>query len=499
MEYDAIIIGAGVGGLACGLKLSCEGKKVLLLEKQPLPGGFATTFSRKGFIFESAVHCVDTLTKTEEIRTFMDESGITKEITFINLDDFARIIYPDYDFVADFKQDNFISVLKSNFPQERKNIDRFFRAFDKFHRQFERFNHSRLPLGIKLLISPLAYPMIISTSISTAAQFVDKYIKDAKLKAIVTDIWRFTGLPPSRLSAIYFLLVFECYYYNSTAYVKGGFIKLFQAMVERIKESGSEVRFNTSVVKIITRDGKRVKSVVTDKGEEFSARTIVSNANAIDTLTKMLDVDAVKEEYGRKLASLEKSVSAFQIYLGLSVPAKTLGMNHSIFSISNAYDHDENYNYSMSGDYDRCSLELVDHAQIDPALAPQGKGTLLIMTLDNYANWRDLSEEQYQAKKKEVADKFIKRSEKYLPGLSKYIEVMEIATPRTMARFGTSPEGAIYGFAQTIGQSGINRLAQETKVKGLFLAGAWTMPGGGAHACFLSGIMAGELASKYLK
>ncbi|MDD5167028.1 MAG: NAD(P)/FAD-dependent oxidoreductase, partial [Candidatus Omnitrophica bacterium] len=301
MEYDVIIIGAGVGGLACGLKLSCQGKKVLLLEKQPLPGGFATTFSRKGFIFESAVHCVDTLTKTEEIRAFMDESGITKEITFINLDDFARIIYPDYDFVADFKQDNFISVLKSNFPQERKNIDRFFRAFDKFHRQFERFNHSRLPLGIKLLISPLAYPMIISTSISTAAQFVDKYIKDAKLKAIITDIWRFTGLPPSRLSAIYFLLVFECYYYNSTAYVKGGFIKLFQAMVERMKESGSEVRFNTSVVKIITRDGKRVKSVVTDKGEEFSARTIVSNANAIDTLTKMLDVDAVKEEYGRKL------------------------------------------------------------------------------------------------------------------------------------------------------------------------------------------------------
>jgi prolycopene isomerase len=91
------------------------------------------------------------------------------------------------------------------------------------------------------------------------------------------------------------------------------------------------------------------------------------------------------------------------------------------------------------------------------------------------------------------------RAEKYLPGLSKYIEVIEAATPRTMSRFSASPEGAIYGFAQTPKQSGINRLSQETKVKGLFLTGAWTRPGGGIHACFISGIDAADLALKYLK
>jgi prolycopene isomerase len=143
-------------------------------------------------------------------------------------------------------------------------------------------------------------------------------------------------------------------------------------------------------------------------------------------------------------------------------------------------------------------LELVDHAQIDPGLVPQGKGSLLIMTLDNYANWHNLTEEEYRRKKIEVANRLIARTEKYLPDLPKYIEAMEIATPRTMARFGSSPEGAIYGFAQTVQQSGMQRLSQKTAIKGLILAGAWTKPGGGIHACFISGIDAADLAMRYL-
>jgi len=499
MEYDAIVIGAGVGGLVSALKLSCQGKKVILIEKQPLPGGFATTFSRKGFIFESAVHCVDTLTENEEIRSFLDESDITKEVKFINLDDFARIIYPEHDFVADFKQNNFITTLKGSFPHETKNIDRLFREFDKFHKQFNNFYFSKLPDFVKLIISPVFYPLVIKASICTAAQFVDGYIKDVKLRAIITDIWRFAGLPPSRLSALYFLLIFECYYYNSSTYVKGGFMNLFKAMVERMRESGSEIKFNTTVMRIITQQGKRVKSVITDKGERFEAKVIISNVNAIDTLANMLDDDAIKESYRRKLASLEKSISAFQVYLGLRVPAKDLGMTNSILSVNTTYNHEDNLNYSLRGDYDICSLELVDHAQIDPSLAPQGKGTLLIMTLDNYANWSNLTADEYKKKKLDTANKLIMRAEKYLPGLSKHIEVMEVATPKTMSRFGSSPEGAIYGFAQTIEQSGINRLTQKTKIKGLFLAGAWTEPGGGIHACFLSGIDAADLALRYLK
>jgi len=116
MEYDAVIIGSWVAGLFCALKLSCAGKRVLVIEKQPIPGGLATTFSRKGFIFESSLHCVDALEKEGEIRNFLEETGIDKRINFVKLENFARIIYPGHDFVADFNCDNFISFLKNSFP-----------------------------------------------------------------------------------------------------------------------------------------------------------------------------------------------------------------------------------------------------------------------------------------------------------------------------------------------------------------------------------------------
>jgi prolycopene isomerase len=499
MDYDAIVIGAGVGGLTSALILSRQGKKVLLLDSQPVPGGYATTFKRKGFTFESSVHCVDGLGPDGDVRKFLDDNEIGKEIEFIELGSFARMVYPQDDFVADFERDNFMVLLKGKFPQESAAIDRLFRAMDKFYGQFDNFAYSNLPMWLKLILAPFLYLQVIKISRKTVREFIEDYVKDDKFLAIVTDIWRFTGTPPSRLSALYFLLVFRGYYYSPTAYVRGGVSKVFEAMVGQIRKNGSDVRFNAAVVKIITDKNDAVKRVVTGNGEEFHARAVISNANAIDTLTRMLDNEAMKKEYREELSSLEKSISAFQVYLGLKIPARDLGMNHYLFSVNMTYDHDEDFRYSLEGDYGKCSLELVDHSQIDPGLVPEGKGSLLIMTLDSYSNWKDLNEEEYNLKKQKVADMLISRVERYLPGLSKSIELMEVATPRTMLRFTSSSEGAIYGFAQTVGQAGINRLGQETRVRGLYLAGAWTRPGAGIHACLLSGMDAADLALKFLK
>jgi len=500
MDYDAIVIGAGVAGLTSALILSREGKKVLLLDTQPIPGGYATIFKRKGFTFESSVHCVDSLSTDCDIREFLDDNEVGDKVDFIELKDFSRMIYPEHDFITDFKRDNFVKFLKDKFPHESTGIDRLFRTLDKFYGQYDGFAYSDFPpLWLKYILMPFVYPLIIKVSMKTVKEFIGKYIKDEKLFAVITDIWRFTGTPPSRLSALYFFLVFRGYYYSSTAYVRGGMARLFEVMVGQIRKNGSESRFNTKVVKIITDKNNHVRGVVTDKGEEFHAKVVISNANAIDTLTRMLDNEIAKEEYRKKLSSLEKSISAFQIYLGLKVPTRDLGMDHYLYSVNMTYDHEENFRYSLEGDYEKCSLELTDHSQIDPGLVPPGKGSLLIMTLDSYSNWDGLSEEEYDRKKQKMADILISRVERYLPGLSENIEVMEVATPKTMQRFTSSSEGAIYGFAQTVGQAGINRLEQETRIKGLYLAGAWTRPGGGIHACFMSGINAAELASGHLR
>ncbi len=498
MVYDVIIIGAGVGGLFSALELAVKGKKVLLLERQPVPGGVVTGFKRKGFTFEASAHIVDALAQEGEVRQILDDAGVSQKINFIPMQEFGRVIYPEHNLLIKADLDNLKSLLKEKFPHEQAGIDIFFRQIASFYRQFDSFSNWPLPIWLKLGLSPVLFPAIIKTSCVTLEQFITKKIKDKKLRALICTIWAFIGQPPSQLSAFYFLIVLRGCWLEKTAYVQGGFSQIFKAMVERIRESGSEVKFNTTVAKIITQ-GKTVKGVVTDKGEEYLAKAVISNANAIDTLTKYIDQVALRKEYSAKLAQMEKSISAVTVYLGLDVSAKTLGLDCPLMSINESYDHDENFQRSLVGDYHKCNLALIDHSQLDPGLAPGGKSAISIMTLDSYANWQGLSPEEYKKKKQQVGQIIVSRLDKYIPGISSHVEVLEVGTPLTMERFALLPEGAVYGYSQTIAQSSINRLSQDTAIKGFFLAGAWTKPGCGVHGCVVSGKDAAGLALKFLK
>ena len=499
MEYDAIIIGAGMAGLTSALKLTSEGKKVIILERQPVPGGVGTSFRRKGFKFEASLHFVDALAPGEEVRNFLDDQGVGQRIEFIELKEFGRVIYPEHDFVVGNDFESTKSWCKANFSDEAKGIESLFTDVSNFSAEFDRFMDSKLPAWFKLLISPFFYRSIIKTSYMTLEQFVNKRIKSEKLRAIFCTIWGFVGLPPKELSAFYFLIVLCGCWGKKTAYIKGGFNKLFEAMVDKIRERGSEVRFNTAIKEIRTLDGKRVRGVVTQKGEEISGKAVISNANCIDTLSKFIDSEDLRNHYAEKLGSMQKSISAFTLYLGLDVPAKALGMNNPLLSINSGYDHNESFKNCLLSKYDQCGLAIIDHSQLDPVLAPPGKSAICVMTLDNFANWSGLGAREYGQKKREACDAILAQLEIYLPGISKHVEVMDAGTPRTMSRYAALPEGAVYGLAQTVAQSGINRLSQRTKIKGLFLCGAWTQPGCGVHGCFVSGIEAGQIALNYLK
>jgi prolycopene isomerase len=417
----------------------------------------------------------------------------------VELENFSRIIYPEHDFIADFSRERFLQLLNENFAHEAQNLSRLCADLDKFYKQFDSFDNSRLPIALRVALGFWRYKDFFKVTMLTVDEFLSQYTSDEKLKGILADIWKFLGSPPSKLSAFYYLIALRGYFFEPTAYIKGGFGCLSEIVVEAILKQGSEIRYNTTVTKILTENGKTVRGVLTDKGEELEARVVIANANPIDALTKLVDNEGIKANYNDKLSRMEKSPSAFQVYLGLDTTTANLGMDTFLVSISTTYNHEDNHRYIINGDYERCLLELVDHSKLDPGFAPPGKGTLTIITFDYYKHWSGFSEDEYKKRKIELANKLVKRVEKYLPGLSRHIEVMEVATPKTMLRYTLNPEGAIYGFAQTVKQSGINRLGQETEVKGLLLSGAWTQPGGGIHPSFISGVDAAEIALKILR
>lgn len=107
--------------------------------------------------------------------------------------------------------------------------------------------------------------------------------------------------------------------------------------------------------------------------------------------------------------------------------------------------------------------------------------------------------EAYHKLKREVADRMIKVAETMVPGLRASNEEMEIGTPLTMERCTYNYKGSIIGWAPTPEQSMLNRMKQESPIDNLFLAGAWTFPGGGQLACLMSGNAAAKTILKRLQ
>ena len=137
--------------------------------------------------------------------------------------------------------------------------------------------------------------------------------------------------------------------------------------------------------------------------------------------------------------------------------------------------------------FDRRSLVFVDYSQIDSGLTPEGKSLGVIGTVDYSNDWDGLDKEAYIQKKEEVTQILIDRLERVHPGIKEHIVYSELGTSKTIERYTMNPGGSVYGYAQIPKQSGIHRLGHKTGIKGLYLASAWSSPGGGFSGAILSG------------
>ena len=120
MSYDAIIIGAGLGGLTAGAKLAKAGKKVLLIEQHNVPGGCATTFKRKDLKIEVGLHMIDGLDKGDPKLKLFEELGILDNLEFKRVPEFYRFVKPGVDLTIPDSYEQAIEVLTERFPTEKK-------------------------------------------------------------------------------------------------------------------------------------------------------------------------------------------------------------------------------------------------------------------------------------------------------------------------------------------------------------------------------------------
>jgi prolycopene isomerase len=228
------------------------------------------------------------------------------------------------------------------------------------------------------------------------------------------------------------------------------------ALADVIENAGGEILYETSAEKILVKD-KAVTGVAISGGKVLPARTVVSNASALDTFKHMLPGNVMPVEYLKKLEGYNPSLSSFIVWLGVNKELRGK-INGSGIHVSSGRGSEADYQSCLKGEVARVSFGVSIYDNIFKGYSRPGTSTLMLLFLCGYEPWRKF-EADYRAGHKEAYNKekerwtniLIRRAEEHvIPGLSSMIEVKEAATPLTNWRYTRNPEGAIYGFEQSM-------------------------------------------------
>jgi all-trans-retinol 13,14-reductase len=504
-QFDAVIVGSGLGGLSCAAAFARQGFKPLVVEKHDKPGGYATSFKRPGgFEFDVSLHST-TVGERNGLHNLIPGFPEITEIEFVPHPHLYRAIFPDHDIrVPDRDLPGYISMLTKTFPAEAEGIKGLFDDLTGVSQDFGRLYSKRGDVDMSRF--PADYPQLYRFAGSTWGQIVDAKIKDPKLKAAISSLWMYYGLPPSKLASVYYGPPTYAYLTGGGYYPKGRSQSISNALVRFIEGRGGKVLLETKVEKILVKDGTAY-GVRTADGREYLGKVVVSNANAFDTFHTLVDNDEHLKDYFARMDKFSVSLSSFQIFLGLKNDlVHRRGVTDTEIFYFPDYDMEASYEAARSADLSNPGFCLTLYDNLYPGYSPTGKNTASLMTLQGFDRWKQYendywkgNKQAYRAEKERMANLLIQQAEKtVLPGLSKAIEVIEIGTPLTNVRYTGNYRGAIYGWDQTLDNSGRRRLPHVTPVKNLYLAGAWTSPGHGYGGVIPSGLECfGEIMKRW--
>lgn len=506
-DYQAIVIGGGAGGLSAALTLSRSGSSVLLLEAMPSFGGYLNPFRRKHYTFDTGLHYLGELGKGERFRSLLDRLGISDKVSFTELDPdgFDRYIFPDYEFRLCKGKERFRERLIRHFPKEERGIHRFFDLFEKIMKA--RDDSMSLNGGLfSMLAFLLRHPLMMKYSRIPYQKLLAEVTSDRRLQAVLTAHHGTYGMPPGRASVIDSLGVCE-HYLSGAYYPIGGSGAFRDAFLDALNGSGAEMKNRSRVVRIEKRGEEFI--VETEAGEKYTARVVISNADPVVTLGKLVDPQIVPSKVQHKVKQLRPSVGGFYAFIGTDLDLPSLGITDSNIHYSDDFDLNKVYDTLHASTLPETVpwFFMTSPSVKDPngGHAPNNHHTVEIFTFVNYrgfekwANFPSMKRgQEYERLKEQMGQRLVKAAERYIPGLSNHMKYVEYATPLSNEYWVNAVRGGCYGPEQTPDQVGPGRFTSFTAgIEGLFLVGAGTI-GGGIIVCVASGVLAGGKAASFL-
>jgi prolycopene isomerase len=499
-KYDAIVIGAGMGGLSCGTLLAKEGLRVLICEQSSKAGGYCVNFKRDGFTFAPAVHYLNEFGPNSQMKEAFQTLGLPPEIEFCPQDPQRRIITPHFHLTLSTDIDRFEKDLIHLFPKEKQSIHAYMEELKRLVKNIEGLSIKSLDLispkeKLQLLYEFIKRPQLLRYRGKTGREVLDSFFKDPLLKYLLTFGARKGSSILACASPIMWAIKGNFYYIKDK-----GVEALPQLFLRYYKAYGGEISFNTLVKKIVVEEGK-VRAVQIEGGEEVQSSYVISNADSHSTFQHLLANHLLPDRFVRKLQKKERSAPIFTLYLGVDLNLAQMGFDGSLVHYyptirKNPWEEKDAEGFDIEKEKMAIRMDSIKN----PMLAPTGKHTIAIAAFAPYELFTDggSTNFHYTEIKEEIAQKIVSITENVISGLSSHIIVRDASTPLTYERKTLNTHGATMGWNLSAKELSTIR-SQKTPIANLYQAGHWSFPGGGIPMVIISGMNAAKLVLKSMK
>ncbi|MBZ5643541.1 MAG: NAD(P)/FAD-dependent oxidoreductase [Acidobacteriia bacterium] len=473
-----------MGGLtAAALLAKHGGKKVLVLERHYTAGGFTHVFHRRNYEWDVGVHYVGQVSSAQSpLRAAFDHVTEGRLCWNPMPDVYDRILIAGrgYDFPSGMER--FRERMKQYFPEEAAAIDQYIATVcAAVAASGMYFAEKAIPGPIARLAGPLMRRKFLRYSNQTTAQVLGGLTRNQELIGVLTGQWGDYGLPPAQSSfAMHATIAYH--YFDGAAYPVGGASEIAAGIAPIIERAGGQIMVSAEVHEILLEGGRRAVGVRMADGAEIRANTIISDAGAFNTFTRLLPAE-LSAHFGvlEEMKDIPPSIAHLCLYAGLRREAGEPEFGGANLWIYGDADHDASlarFEEDPGGPFPVLFISFPSAK--DPTFAERypGRSTIEVVAPIPYGmfdRWADTTwkrrGEEYNGLKEKLTARLQEELERNVPATRGKIEAAEISTPLSTRHFANYLKGEIYGAACVPARFRARVFGARTPVRNLFLTG----------------------------